>query len=97
MALVHSDLDFNSKEDASLKQATGKRLFLSLGWLDRLLPILILLFMIAGCALGATTGDAVPKAFDQVKFKGVSFRASVWFAPVRLLIVAQPSRWAYSS
>ena len=49
-------------------------LFLGLGWLDRLLAPLVLVFMIVGTAVGATTGDAIPKAFDQVQFKGVSFR-----------------------
>lgn len=52
-------------------------LFLGLGWLDRLLAPLVLIFMIVGTAVGATTGDAVPRAFDQVQFKGVSFRKSI--------------------
>lgn len=29
---------------------------------------------IVGCAVGATTGDAIPRAFNQVQLKGVSFR-----------------------
>jgi len=52
----------------------SKNIFLSLGLLDRLLAPLVLVFMIVGCAVGATTGDAVPNAFNQVQFKGVSFR-----------------------
>ena len=50
---------------------------MGLGLLDRLLAPLVLIFMIVGTAVGATTGDAVPRAFDQVQFKGVSFRASL--------------------
>ena len=30
--------------------------------------------MIVGTAVGATTGTAIQDAFDQVQFKGVSFR-----------------------
>lgn len=47
---------------------------MGLGILDRFLAPLVLIFMIVGTAVGATTGTAVPEAFDQVKFKGVSFR-----------------------
>lgn len=47
---------------------------MGLGWLDRLLAPLVLIFMIVGTAVGATTGTAIPEAFDQVQFKGVSFR-----------------------
>ena len=32
--------------------------------------------MVVGTAVGATTGDAIPLAFDQVQFKGVSARRS---------------------
>lgn len=53
---------------------TVAALFLSLGWLDRLLAPLIIIFMIVGCAVGATTGDAVPRAFNAVQLKGVSLR-----------------------
>ena len=49
---------------------------MGLGLLDRLLAPLVLIFMIVGTAIGATTGDAIPRAFDQVQFKGVSFRTS---------------------
>lgn len=51
-------------------------LFTGLGLLDKLLAPLILIFMIVGTAVGATTGDAIPNAFNQVQFKGVSFRTS---------------------
>lgn len=56
---------------------------MGLGVLDRLLAPLVLIFMIVGTAVGATTGDAVPRAFDQVQLKGVSFRMSF---PSRKLI-----------
>ncbi|KAK9893190.1 arsenical-resistance protein ACR3 [Cystobasidium minutum MCA 4210] len=69
-----SRLDNDSVEKQPLRASkTTKRLFLGLGWLDRLLAPLVLVFMIVGTAVGATTGDAIPRAFDQVQFKGVSF------------------------
>jgi len=52
---------------------TSKRLYERLSWLDRLLAPLILVDMIVAVAVGATTGDAIPNAFDQVQLKGVSF------------------------
>jgi ACR3 family arsenite efflux pump ArsB len=58
---------------------------MGLGLLDRLLAPLVLIFMIVGTAVGATTGDAIPRAFDQVQLKGVSFRQSS--LPSSLLMV----------
>lgn len=52
----------------------SSELYMGLGLLDRLLAPLVLIFMIVGTAVGATTGDAIPRAFDQVQLKGVSFR-----------------------
>lgn len=71
-------------------------LFLSLGWLDRLLAPLIIIFMIVGCAVGATTGDAVPRAFNTVQLKGVSLRRSRKITPESpYLTVFRPNSYRY--
>ena len=44
----------------------------SLGLLNKLLTPLIVVDMIVGVAVGASTGEAIPNAFDTAEFRGVS-------------------------
>jgi len=76
--LKHTDVPTASfdhdPEKGPANSPTGitKGLFKGLSILDRLLAPLVLIFMIVGTAVGATTGDRIPNAFDQAQFKGVS-------------------------